>query len=368
MTPALVVLLLSAGAASAEPARPRLGISDFSAPKESQAISAASNSLVANELQRLGAFEVVTADQLRTLLGYERQQQLLGCSSDSCSSNLGASLNMDYLVTGQLTAIKGSGGAVSYSLDLQLVSVKTGKRERGETVTGATEQQLIINVTPAVVKLVQSILKERSGALVLVSSEAGSTVKVDDVVIGVTPLDGRVALAGGPHIVAVEKDGYVTWQKEVRIKANDLDEESVHLVPSPDTIAAWESKQSKLRFGAISTTALAAVGIATGIVMQLKAGSEYATFSGFRNELSKGNELDDMGRSNRTGATSSKALVSTYQTISFIGLGVGGASAIAATVLWVLSDDPGKYRAYRELNVAFVPTSTGGFASLFGTF
>ena len=368
MTPALVLLLLSASPASAEPARPRLGISDFAAPKESQAISAASNSLVANELQRLGAFEVVTADQLRTLLGYERQQQLLGCASDTCSSNLGASLNMDYLVTGQLTPIKGAGGAVSYSLDLQLVSVKTGKRERGETITGTTEQQLIINVTPAVVKLVQSILRERSGALVLVSSEAGSTVKVDDAVIGVTPLEGRVSLAGGPHIVAVEKDGYVTWQKEVRIKANDLDEESVHLVPSPDTIAAWESKQSKLRFGAISTTALAVVGIATGVVMQVMAGREYTNFVAFRDQLAAGNELDEKGCNNRTGATSSKALVSAYQTVSLVGLGVGAASAIAATVLWVLSDDPGKYRAYREINVAFVPTSTGGFASFFGTF
>ena len=368
MTPTLVLMLLSAGSASTEPARPRLGISDFAAPKESQAISAASNSLVANELQRLGAFEVVTADQLRSLLGYERQQQLLGCASDSCSSNLGASLNMDYLVTGQLTPIKGTGDAISYSLDLQLVSVKTGKRERGETVTGTTEQQLIINVTPAVVKLVQSILKERSGALVLVCSEAGSTVKVDDAVIGVTPLEGRVGLAGGPHIVAVEKDGYVTWQKEVRIKANDLAEENVHLVPSPDTIEAWESKQSKLRFGAISTTALAVVGIATGVVLQVLAGSEYAKFARYRDELVKGNELDNLGGSNRTAANSSKATVSTYQTISFVGLGVGAASAIAATVLWVLSDDPGRYRAYRKVNIAFVPTSTGGFASFFGTF
>ena len=60
--------------------------------------------------------------------------------------------------------------------------------------------------------------------------------------------------------------------------------------------------------------------------------------------------------------------MSTFQTISLLGLGVGAASAVAATVLWVLSDDPGKYRAYRELNVAFVPMSGGGFASFLTTF
>jgi hypothetical protein len=354
---------------SADPARPKLGVSDFTAAKEAQAIAAAANSLVANELQRLGAFDVSTADQLRALLGYERQQQLLGCSStNSCSSNLGAALNMDYLVTGQLTALKGTGASLTFNLDLQLVSVRTGKREQGATASGSTEQQLILNVTPATVKLVQSILKERSGSLVLVSSEAGSAVKVDEAVIGVTPLEGRVSLAGGPHIVAVEKDGYVTWQKEVRVAAGGVTQEDVHLVPSPDTISAWESKQSKLRFGAISSTVLAVAGVGAGVVMQVLAGQEYTKFVGYRSELAKGNETTADGFDNRAAAGAAKAIVSTDQTISWVGLGVGAAAAVTATVLWVLSDDPGKYRAYRELRVAFMPTSAGGFASFSGSF
>lgn len=374
MTPALMLMLLSA-----DPARPKLGVSDFAAPKEAQAIAAAANSLVANELQRLGAFEVTTADQTRQLLGYERQQQLLGCSSDACSSNLGAVLNMDYLVTGQLTQLRGAGGAPSFNLDLQLMSVKTGKRERGETITGATEQNLIVNVTPAVVKLVQAILKEQSGSLVLTSSEVGSTVKVDDSVVGVTPLEGRLTLAGGPHIVAVEKDGYVTWHKEVRVVTGGLVEERVHLVPSPDTIAAWESKQTKLRIGAISCTALAVIGAAAGIAFQAFAAREFgdastindpmgSSFVWYRARLNDGIEVGPNGENYRTLAGSSKATISTYQTISWVGIGVGAASAAGAAALWVLSDDPGKYRAYREVKLALMPLQNGGFASLSGSF
>lgn len=367
MISALLLVMLAA-----EPARPKLAVSDFAAPKESQAIASAANSLVANELQRIGAFEVSTADQLRTLLGYERQQQLLGCSSDSCSSNLAANINMDYLVTGQLTRIKGTGNTSSYSLDLQLVSVKSGRREKGETVTGATEQQLIVNVTPAVVKLVQPILKDRSGSLVMLSSEAGSTVKVDDVVVGVTPLDSRITLAGGPHIVAVEKDGYVTWQKEVRVTPGGLAEESARLVPSPDTIEAYESKQTKLRIGAYSSTGLAVAGIAAGVVFQFLASQEYnSNFASAREKLNQGVESGDVDGTTvdyRAVAGASKAKITTYQLVSFIGIGVGAAAAVAATVLWVLSEDPGKYRAYRNVSIAFMPTLNGGFAALTGHF
>ncbi len=367
MTHALVLLLLAA-----DPARPRIGVSDFSAEKNTQAISSAANSLVANELQRLGAFEVSTAEQLRALLGYERQNQLLGCTSDSCSSNVGAAINLDYLVTGQLTSLKGAAGSNSYSLDLQLIAVKTGRREHGESITGTSEQQLIMNVTPALVKLVQSILKERSGSLVLTSSEPGSTVKVDDIVMGVTPLDGRVSIAGGPHIVAVEKDGYVTWQKEVRVAPGALVEETAKLAPSPDTIAAWESKQSKLRFGAIGTTGLAVGGIAAGVVFQVLAAKQYVEFDKARSNLIAGNEV--VGEVNqRTLAGNQRATITTFQTISWVGISVGAASAVAATVLWVLSDDPGKYRAYREVSIAFMPILTGGgggggYATLSGSF
>jgi len=365
--PAMLLLLLAT-----DPARPKLGVSDFSAAKDSQAISAAANSLVANELQRLGTFEVSTADQIRALLGYDRQQQLLGCSSDTCSSNVGATLSLDYLVTGQLTRIKGTGNASSFNLDLQLVSVKSGKRERGETVKGDTEQQLIINVTPAVVKLVQSILTERSGALVLTSSEPGASVKVDDVVVGVTPLDGRVTVAGGPHIIAAEKDGYVTWKKEVRITAGGLAEESVHLVPSPDTIAAWESKQTKLRIGAYSSTALAVIGAGAAVAFQVLAAQEYNSptkgFAFYRTQLNEGREVGPNGEDYRGLAGSTKAKITTYQTLSWVGMGVGAAAAVSAAVLWVLSDDPGKYRAYREVQVALFPTTNGGFAAVSGSF
>ncbi len=365
-TPALLLLLLSV-----DPARPRLGISDFSAPKEAQPVAAAANSLVANELQRLGAFEVSTAEQMRTLLGYDRQQQLLGCVNDACSSSFAAAVSQDFLVTGQLTKLKGTGTASSFSLDLQLISVKSGKRERGETVTGKTEQELIFNVTPAVVKLVQALLRERSGSLVLTSSEPAATVKVDDAVIGATPLDGKATVAGGPHIVRVEKDGFVTWQKEVRVEAGGVAEEAARLVPSPDTIAAWESKQTKLRIGAYAATGLGVAGVATAIITQVLATQAYGDankgFVLYRSKLLAGIEEED-GKNYRTLAGAAKAQIATLQTVSWIGVGAAAAGAIGATALFLVSDDPGRYRAYREVKVAVTPTSGGAFAVLSGEF
>src|SRR5690242_11003681 len=60
----------------------------------------------AQQLTALG-FSVVTQKQIASLLGQERQKQLLGCAtqSDSCIAELASALGSDAIITGSVAKL-----------------------------------------------------------------------------------------------------------------------------------------------------------------------------------------------------------------------------------------------------------------------
>lgn len=334
---------------------PRVGVSDVTATKDLAPLAGAVTGSVANELQRLGSFPVTTTEQLRNLLSLERQQQLLGCSDDTCKGGVVSQLGFDYLVSGRLTKLSGKKDQ-TFTLELTLLDVKSGKREQSTIITAGTESDLFGKVSGGAVKLVQPILRGRLGSLVVIAGETGASVKIDDVMLGVTPL-GRLALASGPHLLQVEKEGFVTYKKEVRVQPDQVTEESIRMVPSPDYIQAYEAKNTRLQMGGFITGGLAVVGLAVGVAFQAKALADYGselktgTFVYYRGKLADGieseGEIDYRSQANKL-----KADIQTSQTLSWVGLGVGAASAVASVVLFMLSDKPNKYAPYKQVKTA----------------
>jgi hypothetical protein len=248
------------------------------------------------------------------------------------------------------------------TLELSLLDVRSSRRVASELLTKAAESDLVADLPSAMVRLVSKVLAGRQGGLVVSASETGAAVKVDGTLIGTTPLEGRSSLPAGPHLLQVEKDGYVAAQKEVRIAPDQVHEETLRLVPSPDTIAAYESRATKMRVGAWVTTVLAAGGVGAFIGFQARASALYGapqtegTFEHYRAKLLAGEE-DARADANRL-----KAGVATSQTISLVSLGVGAAAAAVAAYLWIAGDDPGKYGRYKELRVVLAPSLGGVFA------
>src|SRR5258707_14728361 len=121
------------------------------------------------------------------MLSLERQAQLLGCPDDSCRGQIVVSLGFDYVLTGKISKLGGAKGS-TFTLELVLIDQKSGERIASDVAQGGTEAELLGHIGPSSIKLVNAPLKARSGALVLASSEAGATVKVDDVVVGTTPV------------------------------------------------------------------------------------------------------------------------------------------------------------------------------------
>jgi hypothetical protein len=62
------------------------------------------NSFLAKDFRDQG-FQVITTSDIETVLGVERQKQLMGCGESSCFAELGGAIGADYIVHGELGSV-----------------------------------------------------------------------------------------------------------------------------------------------------------------------------------------------------------------------------------------------------------------------
>jgi TolB-like protein len=358
-------------AASAQ-AKPKIAVLDFATVGASKELASAAGGVVANELDRMGAFQVITSDAIRSMLAFEKQRQMLGCADAGCIAEIGGALGVDYLISGKVTKLAAAGGVPeTLNLDLTLTSVRKAQREGSMIESARAERELVEKAGKAARKLVAKVLSGRTGRLVVSAAESGAVVKVDDQVRGTTPLRGAIAVPAGLHTLAVEKQGFVAYQKDVQVEAGKLVEEQVTMVPSPDFVKAYESRQRKLRAGAWISTSAAVAGLATAVALQWSANSLYGnettpgTFLYDRAKLQAG--VEKIGSLDlRAEASSLKSQIETRQTWSYVAGGVGGVAAIAATYFWIAGEDPRRYSRFGEATarIDVAPMPGGALAAV----
>ena len=244
--------------------------------------------------------------------------------------------------------------------------MKRAQREGTVVESGRSEADLISRVGKAAQRVVAKILQARSGGLVVAASETGAVVRVDDQVRGTTPLGGQLSLPSGPHAVSIEKAGFVTWQKDVQVQPGQVTEERVTLVPSPDFIAQYESRQRKLRLGAWISTGVAVAGLAGAVYYAVDANRKYGnestpgTFLYARSKVAQGVLVDPVtGTDYLAQANSLKSSVQQSEKLTWLFGGIGAAGAVAATWFWIAGEPPDRYARFREstasLEVAPLP-------------
>lgn len=136
----LFALPAFAAEAAKEPEKkPRLVINELQALRVAPEEAAALTDAVATYLSARGLFEVLSTREIQTILGVERQRQLLGaCGEDSlsCGADMSKLLSARFLLTGQLARV-GS----AYQLTLQLVDTeRTQTAGRSSKLAGTLEQ------------------------------------------------------------------------------------------------------------------------------------------------------------------------------------------------------------------------------------
>lgn len=334
---------------------------------------------VANGARDLDTFEVMTANDVRTMLGVERQRQLMGNATES--ANLAESMGARYVISS--TATKAGAGL---EVDLRLLDTASGKvlsQKKSDPLAKPAD------VSPAVQGLTQELLgvllANEQGSVLVRASEEGAEVRVDGKLLGSTPMSAPLNLARGRHRLEVAKDGFITTFRPIEIRHNQTSVEDVRLVPSPDYISAYEARNKRMRIGAWVTTISAVVLVGTAFILDravtenifaseftprqkalVVQGQQTAAQAGFSGEPAKTYDVcaKDLSACHER-AKGAQASVQTWQAVSIAmalaGVGVGALSAY----FWIAGEDPGRYSRV-SLNVA--PLRDGGAFSLSGTF
>ncbi len=100
---------------------------------------------------------VVTASDLAGLLGFERQQQLMGCADDACKAQVSATLGMDGLLLGQVARV-----GKAYKLDVKVLAPLTGQPLAAASAASESQDGLLNSFT-LVAENIARQLSERLG-------------------------------------------------------------------------------------------------------------------------------------------------------------------------------------------------------------
>lgn len=129
MLPALSVALIVA-------ATPRFAVAGLTPLDVSQERADYFTEQLGTELTRAGA-QVTTPSDLRSILGLERQRQLLGCSESSCVAEIASALGAEGVVVGQLAKTDGR-----FRLTAKIISSKSAKAVSIASIDASSESQL----------------------------------------------------------------------------------------------------------------------------------------------------------------------------------------------------------------------------------
>jgi TolB-like protein len=110
-----------------------------------------SDNMVA-ELRATAAFgHVVSAKEVESIIGFERQRQMMDCRADSCLAELAGSLGVDFILMGNLARL-----GASFLVNAKVLRVKDGRNVASVSarLKGDTEEVLLDAVRPTVRDLV----------------------------------------------------------------------------------------------------------------------------------------------------------------------------------------------------------------------
>lgn len=366
----LPVLALGVAAAMSARADQKLPIAvmELSGQGVDEAAASALTTEVSNTLAQLRVFQVITREDIKRMLQLEQtKQQCTGSVDAACMAEIGGALGVDYLIYGSVAKI-----ANTYSLSLVLLDISKAEAANRANKKITDVGALLDETGSATKLLMQPLLADKKGFLVLDLREAGAKVTIDGRLVGVSPLAGRVELPMGAHEVLIEKQGFLTWAKTVDVPPNQAAVEPVSLVPSQAFIDDYVSGARGTRTAAWITAGSGAALIATAVVLRLVADARFddlsnkgyittqASICAEQNPGFAGGEFCPTSEGYANDVLGSVRSIETMDSLALGAIITGGASAIVSAVLFAIGDDPGRYEAYGDTKVAATIGQNGG--------
>ncbi len=152
---------------------------------------------------------IIASEDVRNVLGFQRQKEQLGCEDAACLAEIGGALGVDELVVGSLARL-----GTSYILDLRLIDARRARviAETDERLKNGNEEDLLGAADRAVTTLLSPLLGLPPGASasVTISTTGPSHPRLPAILLGIAGLAaGGVAVAG-----LVEALSFKGWQSQ----------------------------------------------------------------------------------------------------------------------------------------------------------
>ncbi len=262
-------------AACEDPERPlhvRLLVMDLKTTEALASSSRALTQVVAEQAALVRGYDIVSTEEIRSVLDREATKQLLGCDDSGCLAEIAGALDAELLVSGLLEQTPDGAPVVTLALlnTRALVTVNRvsltwrGESARLPDVTAAAAQRLLFE-------------KQRRppGRIVVAGLPEGARVVIDDVDRTSEHAGGAVgALEVGPHEVRVLADGYEPRVEYVLVQSDQV----TNVDGTLEAVPLW----SRWWFWTGAGTAvLASVG-ATAALLTLTGQSDVAVTSTVR--------------------------------------------------------------------------------------
>ncbi len=294
------------------------------------------SSTVPETIDALGPFKAISSQDIIQMLHYEAQQQVLGCTDEACWAQIGGTLGADFLVNGTITRVDEIA-----MVQLQLLNTMNTKVENriSREHQGPTSE-LFDTMRSAARALMQPILGQHSGELMVKVTEEGASISVNGTIVGVSPLGAPLTLAGGTHTIGVNKQGFIRFLQDVMVTDAGQATVEAQLMPSTEFIRTYQSNAGTMRTLAWVSIAAGAAALGTGVSL-LVVGSEQAKAYNEQVLTYNARTDRDSGQYNSLGQWEKEIAAIDSAVLPTLIFGVAGLTT--GILLWILGDDPYRY-------------------------
>lgn len=295
---------------------------------------------IATAAAKTGVFETISPTQISALLSYEKRKELLGgCVEEDCYVQVAQAVKAPNLVGGSIAKV-----GDQLVLNLVLIDAAEGTALKRTERTTTSASALMSSARAAMTVVLQPLLESRQGYLRVAVNVPDAGVTVDDErrAEGVGQV---IALAAGPHVLKVKRDGFYATTADVFVRPGRVQVETVNLIPAKETIEDYEGTARLMRWGGYGT-AVVAVGAAVA------SGLFYARATDNKNMVDSytsalGTERAQISYPEVVDARND---FTTNQAVYLSLLGTAVISAGVSAYLFFSGDDPDRYEEFHSLN------------------
>jgi hypothetical protein len=221
---------------------------------------------IAETIRERTSAEVISSDEIVSLLKHEKERAILGGCSDkeqeSCLAELANALGADLIASARLSRLPGESGGLL--LAVSVVDARTaGVLARVSESWGGESILLLSLVRPVIDKLLAAP-DVPTGSVEILGAAEGSRIIVDDVVRGTAPAGQMAGIAIGAHRIAIQKEGMRSVEKWIVVEKDAPTQVPVQQeVDDPPFYATWWFWTATGAGVAVTGAAIVAVALAT---------------------------------------------------------------------------------------------------------